>query len=144
MAIGKSHNYFLMIEIIRTAHSIIPATHLRKMGISVPPYVFILKGIHLRTFHVISKQATHYSRTTTKPGWNKSFAEKIVSSRNTTKTMLHIICQSSRVLRLSLPRKWNKLLFSWIILLKIYVINHFVIEKKEWRQLGFCWHHCLN
>ncbi len=33
-----------MIEIIRTARSIIPATHLRKTGISVPPYVFILKG----------------------------------------------------------------------------------------------------
>ncbi len=30
-----------MIEIIQTARSIIPATHLRKTGISVPPYVFI-------------------------------------------------------------------------------------------------------
>ncbi len=36
--------YFFKNEIIRTARSIIPATHLRKTGISVPPYVFILKG----------------------------------------------------------------------------------------------------
>ncbi len=35
--------YFFMIEIIQTARSI-PATHLRKTGISVPPYVFILKA----------------------------------------------------------------------------------------------------
>ncbi len=39
----STYNYFFMIEIIRTAHSIIPVTHLRKTGISVPPYVFILK-----------------------------------------------------------------------------------------------------
>ncbi len=42
----SSYNYFFMIEIIRTARSIIPATHLRKIGISVPPYEFILKGEH--------------------------------------------------------------------------------------------------
>ncbi len=37
-----------MIEIIRTARSIIPASYLRKTGISVPPYVFILndENIH--------------------------------------------------------------------------------------------------
>ncbi len=33
-----------MIEIIQTVRSIIPATHLRKTGISVPPHVFIRKG----------------------------------------------------------------------------------------------------
>ncbi len=33
------YNYFFMIEIIRTARFIILATHLRKIGISVPPYV---------------------------------------------------------------------------------------------------------
>ncbi len=33
-----------MIEIIRTEHCIIPATHLQKTGISVLPYVFIVKG----------------------------------------------------------------------------------------------------
>ncbi len=33
-----------MIEIIRTACCIIPASHLRKTGISVPLYVFILQG----------------------------------------------------------------------------------------------------
>ncbi len=33
-----------MIEIIRTARSIIPTMHLQKTGISVPPYVFILKA----------------------------------------------------------------------------------------------------
>ncbi len=41
----SEYNYFFTIEIIRAARSIIPATHLRKIGISVPPYVFILKGI---------------------------------------------------------------------------------------------------
>ncbi len=46
--------------------------------------------------------AIHYSWSTTKPGWNESFAEKIVSSRNTTKTMLHTIRWSSKVSRLSL------------------------------------------
>ncbi len=35
-----------MIETIQTVHSIIPATHLRKTDISVPPYVFILKDLH--------------------------------------------------------------------------------------------------
>ncbi len=40
------YNFFLKIDIIRTAHSIIPATHLRKTGISVPPYVLILKAIN--------------------------------------------------------------------------------------------------
>ncbi len=39
----SAYNYFFMIEIIRTVRSIIPATHLQKIGISVPPYVFILK-----------------------------------------------------------------------------------------------------
>ncbi len=43
----STYNYFLMIEIIRTVRFIIPATHLRKTGISVPPYVFILKGKYL-------------------------------------------------------------------------------------------------
>ncbi len=37
------YNYFFITEIIRTARSIIPSSHLRKTGISVPPYVFILK-----------------------------------------------------------------------------------------------------
>ncbi len=48
------------------------------------------------------KRASHYSRTTTKHGGNKSFVEKIVSSRNTMKTVLHIIHLLSKVLCLSL------------------------------------------
>ncbi len=36
-----------MIEIIRTARSIIPAMRLRKTGISIPPYVFILKDTYM-------------------------------------------------------------------------------------------------
>ncbi len=38
------YNSFFMIEITRTAHSIIPAIHFRKTGISVPPYVLYLKA----------------------------------------------------------------------------------------------------
>ncbi len=39
----SAYIYFFMIEIILTAHSIIPAAHLWKTGISVLPYVFIPK-----------------------------------------------------------------------------------------------------
>ncbi len=46
IAMISAYNYFFMIEIIRTVCSIIPATHLQNTGISVPPYVFILKGSH--------------------------------------------------------------------------------------------------
>ncbi len=38
---SRAYNYFFMIEIIRTAHSIIPVTHLRKTGISAPPYMYL-------------------------------------------------------------------------------------------------------
>ncbi len=61
--------------------------------------------------NVILKWATHYSRTTTKHGWNKSFAEKIVSAWNM-KTVLHTIRWSSKVSHLSLL-----LQFRWKILL---------------------------
>ncbi len=44
-------NYIFIIEIIRTARSTIPAKHHRKTGISVPPYVFILKGKNHENFH---------------------------------------------------------------------------------------------
>ncbi len=47
----------IMIEIIRTACSIIPAEHFQKTGISVPPYVFILEG---RITHTV-KGSTLYS-----------------------------------------------------------------------------------
>ncbi len=44
-----------MIEIIQTARSIIPATHLRKTGISVPPYVFILKAVWSQLYYGVPK-----------------------------------------------------------------------------------------
>ncbi len=47
------------------------------------------------------KQATHYSRNTVKPRRNEIFAEEIVSSGNSTKTMQHTIRQLSKVSRLS-------------------------------------------
>ncbi len=42
-----NNNYFFMIEIIRTARSIISAT--RQTGIFVPPYGFILEVLSLIT-----------------------------------------------------------------------------------------------
>ncbi len=48
------------------------------------------------------KRATHYSRTITKHGQNESFAEKIATSQNMMKTMLHTIRWSSKISRLSL------------------------------------------
>ncbi len=45
-----------------------------------------------KSHRVIDKRATHYSQTTTKHGWNKSFVEKIVSSRSMMKTALQTIC----------------------------------------------------
>ncbi len=58
-----AHNYFFMIEIIRTARSIIPAMHHRKTGISVPPYVFILKGLNWACMgHFILKMANCVER----------------------------------------------------------------------------------
>ncbi len=57
----------------------------------------------------IQKQATHYSKTTTKRGWNESFAEKIVNLRNTTKTVLHAICWSSKVSHLKRATRYSLL-----------------------------------
>ncbi len=68
---------------------------------------------------VFIKRATHYSRTTAKPGWNESSAKNIVSSCNSTKTMLHNICWLSKVLRqsrTSLVRAKNSLSSSWRLL----------------------------
>ncbi len=49
------YNYFFMIEIIRTVCSIIPAMHLRKTGISVPPYILILKEKNVEKNQKIAK-----------------------------------------------------------------------------------------
>ncbi len=51
------------------------------------------------------KRATYYSRTTAKPGQNERFAEKIVSLRNSTKTMLHTIHQLFKVKHLQFVQK---------------------------------------
>ncbi len=99
----------------------------------------VISSIYIQPWSL--KRATRYSQTTTKPGQNESFAEKIVSLRNMTKTMLHTIRWSSKVLRLKPDTHFfaKKIKFRekwWKGVYTLFVIDpsfrERVVESKIW------------